>query len=198
MSPYHSAADSPPSRPQTSTQACLLESEHGYQEPAQETYRAIWPTAPLLYARETIFTLYIAPLHATCDINDAWQQAFIRIPQVVIKGYSSCTPTCQGGPTGRPPGLLWTEALPCGPVPLSDLQRTTSLCIVVCSTQQQHYKSEKKAQLFQMFWTMPHYLFCVYVLFSTFIFLSRWPSCGTSGLADCCTSKSVRLHYRTH
>lgn len=95
---------------------------------------SVWLTAPLLHARKTIFTLYIAPLLATCDINDAWQQTFIRIPQVVIKVYSSGTSACQGGPTGPPPGLLQAEAVPCGPISSSDLQHATSLCIV-CFTQ---------------------------------------------------------------
>ena len=91
---------------------------------------SVWLTAPLLHAHKTIFTLYMAPLLATCDINDAWQQAFIRIPQVAIKAYSSCTRACQGGPTGPPPGLLQAGAAPCGPIPPSDLKRATSLCIV--------------------------------------------------------------------
>lgn len=103
----------------------------GHRGPTEPfVLRLVWLTASLLHACKTIFTLYIAPLLATYDINDAWQQAFIRIPQMAIKAYSSCTTACQRGPTGPPPGLLQAEAVPCGPVPPSDLKHATSLCIV--------------------------------------------------------------------
>lgn len=72
------------------------------------------------YIHKSIFTLYIAPLLTTCNINDAWKQTIFRIPQMGIKAFSSCTTVCQGGPTVSP-CLLQAEAVPCGPVPWPEL-----------------------------------------------------------------------------
>lgn len=64
--------------------------------------------------------------------------------------------------------------------------------------QQKHYKSEhhNKKGTTPKFSGLSCCLHCVYAF--PFICLSCWPSCGTSGLTDCCASKSVRLRYCTH
>lgn len=68
--------------------------------------------------------------------------------------------------------------------------------------QQQHYKSEchnkKKPNSSKCFGLRCSIYIVLMWFFSASVCLSRWPSCGTPGLADCCASKSVRLHYRTH
>lgn len=91
----------------TTTQACLPEFERAYQSPcAQDQYQSFVRSFMLI---KPFSPFYMAPLLATCDINDAWQRAFFRIPQTAIKVYSSCTTACQGGPNRPTTGSFYKQ-----------------------------------------------------------------------------------------
>lgn len=114
----------------------------GTGDPQSFVLPLVWLTATLLHAHKTVFTLYIAPLFATCDINDAWRQTFFRIPQTAIKAYSSCTTACQGAhhqafyKQEQSPVVLF-HCLTLNTPPLCALFVFNNSPI-----QQQHYKSE--------------------------------------------------------
>lgn len=135
-------------------------------------------------ARKTIFTLYIAPLLATCDINGAWQQAFFRAPQTTIKAASSCTSGCQGARQAHHQAFYKQELRPL--VLFHHLTfNTPPLCALFVANnapiQQQLYKSERHSKIKRfyslIFWTQPQYLHYIYVFSSPSISLSWcfWP-----------------------
>lgn len=171
---------------------------------------SVWLTAPLLRARKTIFTLYIAPLLATRDINDAWQQTFIRILQVVIKVYSSSASASHGGPAGPPPGLFTSRRS--APWPHFIVWPSARHLFVHCllhtmsqySSSSIKLKATIKRDINVQEWAAA-FILCLCLFVDSppnhrrpSVSLSRWPSCGDSGLALCCARKNVSLHYSTH